>query len=50
METKCKKTKLENLRVKFGYMGLFVVDPVRRSGGLALFWQGKVGLEIQNYS
>jgi exonuclease III len=50
IETKCKKTKLEYLRVKLGYVGLFVVDPVGRSGGLALFWRNDVQLEIQNYS
>jgi exonuclease III len=37
METKCKKSRLEYLRVKLGYGGLFVVDSVGRSGGLAFF-------------
>jgi exonuclease III len=50
METKCRKAKLELLRVKMGYEGLFVVDPVGRSGGLALFWRDDVDLEIQNFS
>lgn len=50
METKCKKTKLEFLRVKLGYVGVFVVDRVGRSSGLALFWQDDVELEIQNFS
>jgi hypothetical protein len=50
METKCKKTKLEYLRVKLGYVGLFVVDAVGHSGGLALFWGDDVQLEIQNFS
>ncbi|XP_059454900.1 uncharacterized protein LOC132185097 [Corylus avellana] len=50
METKCKKPKLEFLRVKLGYTGLFVVDPVGCSGGLALLWRTDVHLEIQNFS
>jgi exonuclease III len=50
METKCKQSRLEYLRVKLGYGGLFVVDSVGRSGGLALFWRDDVQLEIQNFS
>jgi exonuclease III len=50
LETKCQKNKLELLRVKMGYGGLFVVDPVGRSGGLVLFWRDDVNLEIQNFS
>lgn len=26
--------------MKLGFDGLFVVDPIGRSGGLALFWMG----------
>ena len=33
-----------------GYDGLFVVDPVGKSGGLALFWKVVEELEIQNFS
>jgi exonuclease III len=50
METISKKERMEILRVKFGYEGLFVVEPVGRSGGLALFWRVAEELEIQNYS
>jgi hypothetical protein len=28
----------------------FVVDSIRKRGGLALLWNDEVGLEIQNYS
>lgn len=49
IETKCNKNKLENLRVKLRYGGLFIVDSVGRSGGLALFWREDVLLEIQNF-
>ena len=50
METKRQKTKMEVLRVKIGFEGMFVVDPVERSGGLALFWNDIDLVEIQNFS
>ena len=50
METISKKERMERFRVKFGYEGLFVVEPVGQSGGLALFWRVAEELEIQNYS
>jgi exonuclease III len=50
METKSSKSKMEFLRVKLGFDGLFVVDPVGRSGGLCLLWKEKDEVEIQNYT
>ncbi|XP_059455195.1 uncharacterized protein LOC132185439 [Corylus avellana] len=50
METISNKKRMEQLRVKLGYEGLFVVEPVGRSGGLALLWREAHELEIQNYS
>lgn len=51
METKSTKHKMEGLHVKLGFEGLFVVvDPVGRSGGLALLWKEKNETEIQNYT
>jgi hypothetical protein len=50
IETISRKKRLEWLRVKLGFNGVFVVDPVGRSGGLALFWKDEVQLEIQNYT
>jgi hypothetical protein len=50
METKCSKIKLEGLRVKLGFACVFVVEPVGRSGGLAMFWKEAEVLEIQNFS
>jgi exonuclease III len=50
METRCRNTKLESIRVKPGFEGLFVVDPRGKSGGLALLWKEQNMLEIQNYS
>jgi ribonuclease HI len=50
METKSRKKKLEEIRVKLGFDGVFVVDPVGRSGGLALLWKESGWLEIQNFT
>jgi exonuclease III len=50
METKCSRSKIEGIRVKLGYNGMFVVEPVGRSGGLALFWRDNQDLEIQNFT
>jgi exonuclease III len=50
METKCRKERMEGIRVKLGFQGLFVVEPVGLSRGLALLWRDIHGLEIQNYT
>ena len=50
METKCRKEKLESIRVRLGFFGMFVVEPVGRSGGLVLFWKDVHELKIQNYT
>jgi hypothetical protein len=50
METKCPKSKMEGIRVKLGYNGMFVVDPVDRNGGLAHLWCETQDLEIQNFT
>jgi ribonuclease HI len=50
METKLRKYKLENIRVKVGFTNMFVVDCVGKSGGLALFWDDGWEVEVQNYS
>jgi hypothetical protein len=50
IETISTKKCLEMIRIKMGFVGLFVVDPVGRSGGLALFWMEECGLEIYNFS
>jgi exonuclease III len=50
METKCRKSKMEGIRVKLGFEGLFVVEPIGQSGGLALLWKEAHELEIQNYT
>jgi exonuclease III len=50
METKCRNAKMERVRVRIGFEGLFVVEPIGKSGGLAMLWRDSNTLEIQNYS
>ena len=50
IETKSSSNKMEFLRNKLGFSGLFVVDSVGRSGGLALLWHDESGLTIKNFS
>ena len=44
------KIKMEVIWGQLGYASLFVVDPVGKSGGLALLWKEVEEIEIQNYS
>ena len=46
METKCRRHKMEYLWVKMGFDCMFVVDPIGRSGGLALCRNDADSLEI----
>lgn len=46
IETISRKKQMEWLRVKLGFDGLFVVDPVGQSGGLALLWKEDIKLEV----
>jgi hypothetical protein len=50
METKSRQNYMEVIRVKLGFDGLFNVDPVGRSGGLALLWRDGDDLTIQNFT
>jgi exonuclease III len=50
VETKCKKSRMEVVRVKLGFECMFVVDPIGRSGGLALLWKEIDLLDIQKFS
>lgn len=51
IETKLrKKKKMEAIPNTISFSGLFVVDSVGRSGGLALLWCGGIEVSIQNYS
>jgi hypothetical protein len=50
METKMLSKCLEKIRIKIGFGNVFGVDSVGRSGGLALFWNDTMSVEIQNFS
>ena len=50
IETLCNRRKLEGLKTKLGYEGLFTVDPMGRSGGLALFWKANNNVRLLKFS
>jgi hypothetical protein len=50
METKLRQSKMEVIKSKLGFEGLFVVDCHGRSGGLGLMWNRGAHVSIQNYS
>jgi len=50
METKLMSKKMEAIRIKLGFEGMFVVDCLGRSGGLALMWKSDAQVTIQNFS
>ena len=50
MKTKLRSKKMEWIRCKLGFKNLFVVDSVGKGGGLALFWNEDVNVDIQNFS
>ncbi|XP_059434865.1 uncharacterized protein LOC132167846 [Corylus avellana] len=50
METKLRKDRMESIRCKLGFLSMFVVDSVGRSGGLTLFWGEEICVIIQNFS
>jgi exonuclease III len=50
IETKVKSSWLQWLRNTLGFAGLLTVDPVGRSGGLALFWKDMHYVELLSYS
>lgn len=41
---------MQKIRHKIGFEGMLIVDPVGRSGGLALLWKDDREVLIQNYS
>ncbi|XP_031094366.1 uncharacterized protein LOC115998845 [Ipomoea triloba] len=50
MEAKVGRNHAERLRVKLGYEGLFYVDNVGLSGGLALLWRKNCTARLLSYS
>jgi hypothetical protein len=50
METKLRRNKMEAIKTRLSFEGLFAVDCHGRSGGLALLWKKDTHVTIQNYS
>nr|POF00550.1 putative ribonuclease h protein [Quercus suber] len=45
-ESKTKSCRIERIRSSIGFVDKFCVDPIGKSGGLAIFWKAGVDLEI----
>jgi hypothetical protein len=50
METKLRKKKMENVRIKISLNNMFMVESIGKSGGLVLFWEDECRVEIKNFS
>ena len=50
VETQIQNTRVEILASSFGYNKSFAVSSSGRSGGLVLFWNGEIKLEVLGYS
>ncbi|XP_031127514.1 uncharacterized protein LOC116029605 [Ipomoea triloba] len=49
-ETLSNARRVESVRVRLRYDNCFTVEPVGRSGGLALLWNGGLDVEVKGYS
>lgn len=49
-ETMAKRSRMEWVRNKLGFEGMVTVDPVGKSGGLALMWKDKDQTELISFS
>lgn len=50
IETLSKSSRIEELRLKLGFVYCFSVDCIGRSGGLAVFWKRTMDCSITGYS
>ena len=50
IETLCNRNKLKRLKAKLGFECLFTVNPVGRSGGLALYWKSTHKVSLLKFS
>lgn len=41
---------MEAIQMKLGFEGMFVVEPVGRSGGLAMLWRDTVDIVLKSWS
>ncbi|KAL9413721.1 hypothetical protein AB3S75_042249 [Citrus x aurantiifolia] len=49
METLCHRDKLKCIKIKLGYAGLFDVEKVGRSDGLAFFWKPNYSVNLLKF-
>lgn len=50
METKSKVSRMEKIKNRIGFANGLIVPSRGRSGGLALFWNRGINLEVKSYS
>jgi exonuclease III len=50
VETQIHKSRVESLAGTLGYDNVFAVSNSGRSGGLAIFWNNEIKLEVLSYS
>ncbi|KAL8138861.1 hypothetical protein V2J09_004862 [Rumex salicifolius] len=50
METKSDRRKMEAMRLKLGFVGVFIVDYIGRSGGLSLMWDDGMKVTVKSYT
>jgi hypothetical protein len=48
-ETRQQKERVSNLRFRLGLNNSFVVDGVGKGGGLALFWDDSINIDLLSY-
>ncbi|KAM6599952.1 hypothetical protein CsatA_019561 [Cannabis sativa] len=49
-ETLCRKEVVERIRVAIGFDGLFAVDAIGRSGGVALLWRNNGDINLLRFA
>ena len=50
IETLCSRNKLERIKIQLSYDGLFFVDRVGQSGGLALLWKATSNVNLLQFA
>ena len=49
IETLCYRDKLESIKIKLGFEGLFAVDRKGRSGWVAMFWKNNFKVKLLKF-
>lgn len=50
LETRIGKTRVESLAASIGFDNAYAIDSVGRSGGIGLFWNNSIKINILGYS